>query len=431
MLARALSAYRRLPLAPEIRARLRYRILRAIPWAFPRLTHPGLDPAEATPARQDHARQDYLVFGVIDWHLRFQRPQHLAVRLAHAGHRVFYVSSNLIPHPAAGFRVEPLDASGRLFQVHLQGVGVPGIYYGLGDGATVRQLGAGLRALGDWAGARNPVALLEHPFWLSAAQTMALGTLVYDRMDYHAGFADWSATLAAEEERLIRAADLTVVTSNWLDARTAPLTPSCALIRNGADWGHFATRPPAVFADPGYPRVIGYYGAIAHWVDLDLIEAIARRFPDCLVLLLGHDQAGAARRLGKLGNVRLPGEVPYPDLPYYLYGFAVCLLPFRRIDLTLATNPVKVYEYLSAGLPVVASDLPEMGQFGDLVYIGSGPEGWLDAIEAALSEPAEDPIRLRRKQFAAAQTWDTRAQALMGAIEALRSGTADGTSPTP
>lgn len=419
---RLLLAYRRLALAPRLKARIRSAILRALPSAFPRTMQPGHNPREISPTAPISGKPDYLVFGVIDWHLRLQRPQHLAVRLAQAGHRVFYISSNLIPRPGAGFRVEPLGETGRLFQVHLQAVGVSGIYYGAPGAQTTHQMEAGLRALLSWSGARELVLLVDHPFWASTARALSRGLIVYDRMDYHAGFAgsDWPSSLAAEEERLIRSADLTVVTSTWLDERTPTPEGSRVLIRNAGDWLHFAESPPSHFSDPRFERVLGYYGAIAPWLDLDLIEETALAFPDSLLLLIGHDQAGATRRLRKLPNVRLTGEVAYDRLPFFLYGFDVCLLPFRRIDLTLATNPVKVYEYLSAGLPIVATELPELEQFGDLLRVARDRNAWMDAIRSALQEPPDHPIRRSRQRFAASQTWDARAQALMDAVEARR-----------
>jgi len=74
--------------------------------------------------------------------------------------------------------------------------------------------------------------------------------------------------------------------------------------------------------------VIGYYGAIAEWFDLDLLEQVAQRHAECLVLMVGADTAGAQQRLRYLTNVEFTGEVPYAELPYYLHGFDVCLLPF-------------------------------------------------------------------------------------------------------
>ena len=87
---------------------------------------------------------------------------------------------------------------------------------------------------------------------------------------------------------------------------------------------------------------------------------VARAYPDCLVLLVGNDTASVGARLADEPNVVLTGEVPYDRLPYYLHAFDLAMLPFKVMPLTLATNPVKVYEYLGAGKPVVSVDLPEM-----------------------------------------------------------------------
>src|SRR3546814_2393054 len=107
-------------------------------------------------------------------------------------------------------------------------------------------------------------------------------------------------------------------------------------------------------------------------------------FPDCLVLLVGSDTAGVANRLADEPNVTMEGEVPYDRLPFYLHAFDLALLPFRIIPLTLATNPVKAYEYLAAGKPVVSVDLPEIRQFGSLVYRAGGHEEFLERVGEAL-----------------------------------------------
>jgi glycosyltransferase involved in cell wall biosynthesis len=109
--------------------------------------------------------------------------------------------------------------------------------------------------------------------------------------------------------------------------------------------------------------------------------------------------------------------LPYAELPRYLHGFDVCILPFKVIPLTLATNPVKVYEYLSAGKPVVAVDLPEMAQFGDLVTLAGDATAFLRGIAGCLDEPRDCGQAARRRAFAKNQTWTQRAATLMASVE--------------
>jgi GT2 family glycosyltransferase/glycosyltransferase involved in cell wall biosynthesis len=368
---------------------------------------------------QSTGKRDFFVWAVIDWHFRIQRPQHLARELAAAGHRVFYVSNNFIDRAEPGFSVEALDAEGRLFQVHLRLAGSPAIYDAAPDETQREQLRAGIGELLAWTRSRACVSLVQHPYWLETAQLLPNQCMVYDCMDHHGGFADNTQEVLAREHELMRNADLLVVTSDWLQAETAKYNPRSLMVRNACQYEHFCEPPDDVFRDPRGRRVIGYYGAIAEWFDLDLLEKAARRHPDCLVLLVGGDTAGAQQRLRHLDNVEFTGEVAYAKLPYYLYGFDVCLLPFQVIPLTLATNPVKVYEYLSAGKPVVSIDLPEIRQFGDLVRSGADHDAFLAALAATLGAPTDAHEIARRKAFAAEQTWAHRVHDLVGGVDAL------------
>jgi GT2 family glycosyltransferase len=236
-------------------------------------------------------------------------------------------------------------------------------------------------------------------------------------MDYHEGFGNNAESLLELEKRLLSEAELTITTSAWLDESISPHVKHRALIRNAGDYGHFSKVPETIYSDSQGRKVVGYYGAIAEWFDLDLVEAVARQHSDCSVLLIGADTINARTRLAKLLNVMFTGEVSYRQLPYYLHGFAVCLLPFKVIPLTLATNPVKAYEYLSAGKPVVSVDLPEIAQFEGLVYTATGKEGFLNAVSRVLSQPEPDALAQKRKDFARQQTWRHRAEVLIQQVE--------------
>lgn len=379
------------------------------------LTSPQIAQLQIEPAAVGD-KPDIYLWAVIDWHFRIQRPQHLARALSEGGHRVFYMSNNFVDSTEAGFSIEPLDEQRRLFQVHLHLAGAPAIYAHSPTDAQRAQLAAGLCALAKWHGGENAVAIVQHPYWTLLAGRAPVTRVVYDCMDHHAGFSNNTSGILAEERHLISASDLVIVTSQWLEQEIGREGRPVALIRNATEFGHFNQRPGHVFADPKGRQVIGYYGAIAHWFDIELVRAVALAFPAQLVLLVGSDTTGAGDALSDLKNVRLTGEVKYSELPYWLHGFDVCLLPFKVEPLTLATNPVKVYEYLSAGKPVVAVDLPEMTQFGGCVSVAGNTQEFLSAIGSALaSSPTREEIDAR-ETFAACQTWAHRAEELDAAL---------------
>ena len=378
----------------------------------PDIAPPSLKPAEP-------GLPDVFVWAVIDWHFRTQRPQHLARALAGRGHRVFYISNNFVDAAAPGFRADPIDASGRLYQVHLNLAGAPPIYFGTPDAAQAEALRGSLAELLRWAGTQAATSLVQHPYWSPLVRMVPNARVVYDCMDHHAGFENNAPAVIRAEHDLLADADLVIVTSSWLEQEVAPRARATALIRNAGDASFFAESPAEVFRDPQGRQVIGYFGAIAEWFDVELVRKVALAHPDRLVLLIGSDTAGAADALDGLPNVRFTGEVPYARLPYWLHGFDVALLPFRVIDLTMATNPVKVYEYLAAGKPVVAVDLPEMAQFDGLVRVARSHEDFVAAVAAALDAPATAEDASARRLFAEGQTWSHRALELDSALATI------------
>ena len=360
--------------------------------------------------------KDFIVWGVIDWHFRHQRPQQIAQALAAEGDRVFYISSNLIEAKAAGFSVEPLDKEGRLFQIHLC-VNTPTIIYHHAPSDQVRkELLGSMGELLLWANAGQIINIVQHPFWSPIAQRIPNSQLVYDCMDHHEGFENTGKEVIALEHELFRVADLTITTSGFLDDIVAKYTPHREIIRNAGEFEYFAKTPLNIYRDPQGRKIIGYYGAIAEWFDIELIRQLSERFSDCLLLLVGADTVNAESQLSTQKNIIFTGEVAYKDLTHYLYAFDVCLLPFKVIPLILATNPVKIYEYLGAGKPVVAVDVPEIKQFGDLVRVGRDHSHFIEQVGSVLSEPVTDKNIAARKAFAEQQTWHHRARDLARAV---------------
>lgn len=414
--------YHRLPLPAPVKRLASFAYQKVVGKTVRALSRRALGPfrfhsPSIKPASNTDSLPDYIVWGIIDWHFRHQRPQQLAIALANTGRRVFYISPNFVDKEREGFEVEALDDTGLLFQVKLFVKGAPVIYSSAPGIETIDQLITSIGEVLEWANSKRIISLVDHPFWHDIASVLPNSRLIYDCMDHHEGFGNNADSLMQLEKSLLSSADLTITTSSWLDNAVAPHARRRALIRNAGDYEHFARVPGSLYRDPQGRRIIGYYGAIAEWFDLDMVEAVARQHPECCVLLIGADTVNARARLVKLLNVTFTGEVTYSQLPYYLYSFDVCLLPFKVIPLTLATNPVKAYEYLSAGKPVVAVDLPEMTQFEGLVYAASDKNAFLAAVGKVLSQPEPDALVQQRKAFAQGQTWRHRAEAIMQQAE--------------
>ena len=417
------AAYHRLPLPASVKKLLATVYRRVLLRAVHALRGGGRSRARTfvspscVPQQRHAGLPDYIIWGAIDWDFRHQRPQQLAQALSATGRRVIYVGSSSIEAPHCGFESAPLDEENRLFQVRLFARDTRPIYSGAPDSARVEQLRRSMGEVLLWAQCERVISLVQHPFWYDIARVLPNSRLIYDCMDDHQGFGDNAPDLLQLEQRLVRDADARVFTSDWLAQRwSAQPNETRALIRNAADFTRFSSRPASVYRDRLQRSVIGYYGAIASWFDHTLVASIAEAFPQHLVLLIGADTVGTRAQLRGYSNVEFTGEVPYATLPYYLHGFDVCIVPFHITRLTLATNPVKVYEYLSAGKPVVSVDLPEMQQFGALVQVARDKPAFIAAIAHAMASSTAEQIA-QRQAFAARESWTQRAEALTALAE--------------
>ena len=157
---------------------------------------------------------------------------------------------------------------------------------------------------------------------------------------------------------------------------------------HGVDYEHFSKAvshhlpAPADIADIPHPR-LGFFGLIRDWVDLDLLADVARRRPDWHLVLIG-DSTIDLSPYQCLANMHFLGRKPYAELPAYCKEFDAGLVPFKINELTKAVNPIKLREYLAAGLPVVSTPLPEVKACGPWVRIAADAEEFVGAVEAEL-----------------------------------------------
>ncbi len=428
------ALWRRMPLSIERKRRLKAWILRRWPSLQPRVALPAsmavsvdsmgnespMQPTRAPHRETPAGRRDWLVFSIIGWDFRIQRPQHLARELSRTGNATFYIEPHFIADAQAGYQIRQIDAHLPLYAVTLHLDGAPQIYFKAADTGQQEQLRQSLALLmQDW-GIEACTAMVEHPYWTPVVLSMPNTVRIYDCMDHHEGFGGMPQDLVDLEHALMQQSDGVTVTSQWLHEWARDKGVATSIVRNGCDYAHFSNRPSQIYQAAQSRPVIGYFGAIAEWFDVALVEKIAQTFQNCEVLLVGADTVGAGKTLGQWPNVRMLGERPYQELPFYLHSFDVCLLPFQRIPLTLATNPVKVYEYLCAGKEVVCTALPEVDQFGALVHKAADHDAFIAAIRVSLEQPGASDAQRARKDFAQEQTWQHRAQELQACVQHMR-----------
>ena len=369
-------------------------------------------PRERPPARPPAAGSPVLYLPAVAWGYRVQRPQHLALALARAGHPVLYVDgflrSRLLP---ARRTIEVRDG------VHVLRVRVPGrpdpYREVLDRGAAAELADVLLAGLGS---PRPAMVFVQLPFWAELGRELArrLGVpLVYDRIDLHAGFPGVPPGIAAAEAALLAEADLVCATSGVLAELPRSLGARVLLLPNAVDLAAF--REPAARAPRTEVR-IGYVGALGPWFDTEAVRAAAVALPGWRFRLAGRVEDAEVGVLRALSNVELPGEIPFREVPGFLAGARAALVPFKDNPLTRAVDPVKLYEALALGLPVVARRLPETERWDEpLVYLYETPGELVRQVRRAVEEDSPERAAARRRA-AGEESWDRRARRLLGAL---------------
>jgi glycosyltransferase involved in cell wall biosynthesis len=250
---------------------------------------------------------------------------------------------------------------------------------------------------------------------------------VYDCVD---DYAEQSATergraLAAAGDRMaVLRSRLVFVTSRTMYERQRQLNTETHLVPNVADYEHFSrAAEPAIASSSvaGLRRpILGFAGNfLAAKVDFELLEEVARARPHWSLLLIGPasaDTASSLRLLHAFSNVEWIGPKPYADLPSYVAAFDVALIPYLSNAYTRSCFPLKLYEYLAAGKPVVAAGVPELAEMEPDVVLVDGAERFVAAVEEALDRrDGEDKIR--RMRLASRNDWDTRTERLLALVE--------------
>jgi GT2 family glycosyltransferase/glycosyltransferase involved in cell wall biosynthesis len=365
--------------------------------------------------RFDNADKVLVFLAPIDWSYRHQRPQNLAESLAKSGYQVVYINPTIEYGLGSKDEITTTQVNGVLVSTirsTYRGkrfyIGVEGFPNLLAEG--IAKLVEELITNKFYSSA---IIVVGQPSWWPLVERMQGNQVLFDCMDLHAGFELIDPLNVVHEKSLDITADNIVVTSDFLqNSKSIQLrgAKSVAVIRNGVDSFHFTSD-----AKPGTEVVVGYFGALAEWFDIDLVKHLVETKPRVSFEFIGHiSNPDIFNRLEKYPNVSFLGEVPNKDLPALVRTWKVGLIPFKLSPLILATNPVKMYEYASMGIPIVATQIPEVEHASrqiDGVFVSNSYEEFVQKVDLAVGFPAVEREHL--SSWGKNQDWTKRANELL------------------
>ncbi|HXG66294.1 MAG TPA: glycosyltransferase family 1 protein [Blastocatellia bacterium] len=354
----------------------------------------------------DYHAPDLVCFSHLRWDFVYQRPQHLLSRCAQ-DRRVFFVEE-----PIFEDTLPRLDISQRDCGVW---VAVPRLPHGMSEGeAAAAQQSLLIDDLFLGFGVNEYILWYYTPMALAFTQHLEPLAVVYDCMDELSAFKYAPPSLREREQELFKRADLVFTGGHSLYEAKRHLHPNIYPFPSSIDGAHFRQArqikkdPPDQAAIPR-PR-LGYCGVIDERMDLELIDGIAKARPDWHLVMVGPVVKIDPADLPKRENIHYLGGKQYKELPAYLAGWDIAMLPFARNESTQFISPTKTPEYLAAGVPVVSTSIRDVvrpyGQQG-LVKIADTVEGFIAAAESLISKSFEKSSWLRRvDEVLAYNSWD-------------------------
>lgn len=267
---------------------------------------------------------------------------------------------------------------------------------------------------------KKVVALVVTPYWYDIIKQLRFNLTVYDCIDDVRVFCKEKhvAYYTELQRQLVEQSDFTIISALKLkdDIMAVKKNAQIEYIANGVD-ADFFIREGARAAMPepmrNLPRpIIGFIGSLFHWIDIKLIEKTAQALPDHSFVLVGpvHEVS-----IPNLPNIYHLGPKPYSQIPAYVNAFDVCLIPFIADQLSDKVDPIKVYEYLALGKPVVAINLPELEKMKNLIYLAKDDNDFISSVKQAVYENNAE-LKIERVQYAKDNSWDNRVNKLLDIV---------------
>ena len=364
-----------------------------------------------------------VVFSHLRWDFVYQRPQQLMARLAR-DYRVFFVEEPVQHSGPAHMEITtPMDG------VHVCRPHTSVLAPGFHDDQLplLEELLEDLLVEHD---IRHPLVWLYTPMALPLVQHLEHCALVYDCMDELSAFLNAPRQLMQREHALLKVADVVFTGGLSLYRAKKPRHDAVYCFPSSVESTHFAkAKDPAIeHAEQrllGRPR-LGFYGVIDERLDLGLIGLMAREHPQWQIVMVGPVVKIDPLGLPRYPNIHYFGQRPYAELPGFVAGWDVCLMPFALNRSTQFISPTKTLEYMAAGKPVVSTRIPDvLESYGDLVYSGTNDMAFVAACERALRMSSEASDRAAHmREMVAATSWDATAAAMRSILQTL-------VAPTP
>jgi glycosyltransferase involved in cell wall biosynthesis len=262
-------------------------------------------------------------------------------------------------------------------------------------------------------GVRRPVVWLVQPHLPFLLGRLNEQASVYYCIDDYAAFPHVNEdAIRALDDETTRKADIVFVASATLLDGKRRLNANTHLSPHGVDVEHFGRAQwgqlpvPAEIAQLPRP-IIGFFGLIEQWIDLDLVDFLAAARPQWTFVMIGR-VAVPDEQIPRRPNIRFLGKQPYENLPAFGKQFDAAIIPYRLTQQVINANPLKLREYLAMGKPVVAVSTPEIDKFADVVAVAKTREEFLERLDAALAAPPKPEEIRRRMERVADSSWDAR-----------------------
>ena len=263
-------------------------------------------------------------------------------------------------------------------------------------------------------GFEKPLLWVYSPVCVDIIDAIPHSGLVYDCVDRHSAYGGLMnpAQVEAMELELAKKADICFATADALAERLRAVNPNTYMIPNGANFERFvqAAEPQPMPEDmKDIPKpVFGFVGALQGCIEYGFVEAAAKARPDWSFVWIGKEKPGVdTAALRSLGNNYFLGMKPNEQLPQYLANFDACLNLFAKSDLSKDVSPLKFYEYLATGRPIVSTRQPDqIVQYAPIIEIADDEAGFIEACERALCADAEKTQK--RIEAGKSCSWDAR-----------------------